>query len=264
MKIITLLAGAIAMLFLSCNSQGNKLNTGNGDADSVNIEDSVPECAEEYFEDAEGEMADDEDTDKWYIKTDFGPKLDSIFALYDALPYPDNANAVDSLKMTVVYPAPDISLIYNGEEEKVLAEQVRDIYCDVLESGNYLTNVSKDTNFIELYCTKDFCQFIDFAYENECPPGVDPFTDAQDHNTSHLHQVKVTNLQGDKALASVTFGILNREGVSLMTMNLKMRKENGAWRINDFIYVISYVESLIREMESLGVDVPEKYHKFIQ
>ena len=116
-------------------------------------------------------------------------------------------------------------------------------------------SIKLERDFFALYCTKEFCDFIKFAQDNDYFPGVCPFTDGQGHCTQHLHKVEVVDLKGNRATVWVTFGTLSRDGIEFTRVELAMCKERGNWYINDFIFYVSFVESLKREMKEGGIDV---------
>lgn len=198
----------------------------------------------------------------WKESYNYGPLIDSVYKLSESLcvnlpdsDYWTQTNIFDSLMMTVIYPKPDVFLSYSNKEEKQLAERVQCMYDDFLETHNYLHNVESERDFFALYCSEEFCGFIEFASDNDYPPTVCPFTDGQGHSTQHLHKVEVVGMNANQAAVWVTFGTLSRDGIVMSRMKLDMCKERGDWFVNDFIFYVSFVESLKREMREGGMDV---------
>lgn len=203
-----------------------------------------------------------DDSISWKESYNYGPLIDSVYELSERIcaNLPDSdcwiqTNTFDSLMMTVIYPKPEILLTYSNMAEKQLAERVQYMYDDFLETHNYLHSIKLERDFFALYCTKEFCDFIKFAQDNDYFPGVCPFTDGQGHCTQHLHKVEVVDLKGNRATVWVTFGTLSRDGIEFIRVELAMCKERGNWYINDFIFYVSFVESLKREMKEGGMDV---------
>ena len=162
------------------------------------------------------------------MRNDYGNKIDSIYAVVNETyaqktdsDYVAVRRIIDSMLIAEIYPKPEVVLKCDGNRELELAQRVASIYSDVLETYNY--SYSSDRDFIALYCTEAFSEFIRYATENEVPPAICPFTESQEHRIMHLHQVEVAQLHGGQAQVLVTIGSLDREGIGMLRKSLQMR-----------------------------------------
>lgn len=252
----------LAFVLCACSCNGNRGGSGSTEGEGAVVQNDEELPGKADLPSIEG------DSVMWCEKYDYGNKIDSIYAVVNETyaqktdsDYAAVRRIIDSMLIAEIYPKPEVVLKCDDNRELELAQRVASIYSDVLETYNY--SYSSDRDFIALYCTEAFSEFIRYATENEVPPAICPFTESQEHCTMHLHQVEVAQLHGDHAQVLVTMGSLDREGIWMLRKSLQMCKERNGWYINDFHCYVSFVASLIREMESVGVEVPAKYVKLI-
>lgn len=164
---------------------------------------------------------------------DYSRKIDSVLAVCEKLSHDDYMNTRDSLMANVVYPKPEAELIYNGEKGHEIARRVQNIYDDVLETSNYLSNL-KLKDFYELYWTKSLYTTYKKA-EKIATPVIesDPYTGSQGHETCHLHKVEVLSVDKNNASVKVCYGSLDRKGILLQDINLRLLYERNDWYIDN-------------------------------
>lgn len=164
---------------------------------------------------------------------DYSRKIDSVLAVCEKLSHDDYMNTRDSLMANVVYPKPEVELIYNGEKEHEIARRVQNIYDDVLETSNYLSKL-KSKEFYKLYWTKSLYATYKKAEKIVTPViEVNPYTGSQGYETCHLHKVEVLSVDKNKASVKVCYGSLDRKGVFLQDVNLSLLYECNDWHIDN-------------------------------
>lgn len=164
---------------------------------------------------------------------DYNRKIDSVLAVCKNLSHDDYMDTQDSLMANVVYPKPEVELICDGEKGHEVARRVQNIYDDVLESQNYLMRF-KSKDFFKLYWTKSLYAAYKKAEKiSALVIDADPYTGTQGHGARHLHKVEVISVDKNKASVKVCYGSLDREGIFLYDINLRLLYERNDWYIDD-------------------------------
>lgn len=182
---------------------------------------------------------------------DYNRKIDSVLAVCEKLSNDDYKDTQDSLMANVVYSKPKAELIYNGKKGHEVARRVQNIYDDVLETRNFLSNL-KSKDFFKLYWTKSLYAAYKKAEKiDDSVIGADPYTGSQEHGTRHLHKVEVISVDKNKASVKVSYGSLGREGIFLYDINLRLLYERNDWYIDDMQNGITmWVRDEIKEVSS--------------
>lgn len=151
---------------------------------------------------------------------------------YDDEKQKQERNKEDSLMIHVVFPKPDVELVYSRDKEYAIAKRVQEIYDDVLETYNYMFHEDKD--FFKLYWSKSLYTYYKKASEyDDCIFGAYPYTSSQEVNYSHLYKVTVANTHNDRATVNVTFGVYGIDEIYTQKMTLYLQFERGNWYIDD-------------------------------